>query len=72
MASILALAWQKANGSAPPARYDNDISPVVSASSSGDTLTNQSSQDSMFDVPSPGTPEGFRRRKLCSDLQREW
>ena len=74
MASLLAFAWRrKASDSGAATQYDNDdISPVVSASSSGDTLTNFSSQDSMFDVPrSPGTPDGFRRRKSADTIRRE-
>jgi hypothetical protein len=71
MTSLLAFAWPKTHKADTDSIYDHDT-PGVSASSSGDTLTNQSSQDSMFDVPAaPATPEGFRQRKSADSIRRD-
>lgn len=70
MTSLLAFVWRKTDENCPPTDIDDhDFSPAVSASSSGETLTNQANEDSILD--SPPTPEGFRPRKSVETIRRE-
>jgi hypothetical protein len=78
MTSLLAFAWRKANTSnqahTSSKHHEQDISPGVSASSSGETttLSKQASEDSLFEnVPPPQTPEALRRRNTPDEIRRE-
>jgi len=70
MTSLLAFAWRKINETSRPV-IDNeyDLTPAVSKSSSGETLTKQASDDPLLDAPP--TPEGFRPRKSVEDIRNE-
>jgi hypothetical protein len=90
MTSLLSYAWRKANAasgpSVPSSLLDSDKvdiflqQPGVTASSSGDTLHQPESSDSLFAdsivsgsscIAGPYTPEALRRRKSPQEIREE-
>ena len=85
MASLLSFAWRKAASNSSPiassSRLDrkkpdvNSQPPGVTTSSSGDTLYQPASSDSLFSTVSciagPYTPEALRRRKSPQEIRAE-